>query len=108
MPLLPLNPRLQIIEDPITVKPRGRPSGSLNKKRSQKDIAFERLTRRNPSLFEHREREFSFSQQQGISQSGIRGRPVRRAQNEHQTRTNVAQSGNVLGIPTDMTSVFSI
>ena len=32
--VLPLYPRLQAIEDPITVKPCGRPSGSLNKKRS--------------------------------------------------------------------------
>lgn len=63
---------------PITVKPRGRPSGSLNKNGCRKDIAFERSTCRNPSLFEHREREFSFSQQQ--PQSGIRGRPVQRAQ----------------------------
>ena len=90
----------------MTVKPRGRPSGSLNKKRTRKDIAFERSTRRDPSLFEHREREFSISQR-GISRSGIRGRPVRRAQNER-TRENLAQSGNVSGIPTDMTSVFNI
>lgn len=80
----------------------------MNKKRSRKDIAFEQSTRRNPSLFEHREREFSFSQQRGIPRSGIRGRPVRRAQNEQETWTNLAQSGNVSGIPTDMTSVFSI
>ena len=108
MPLLPLDPRLQTIEDPITIKPPGRPSGSLNKKRSRKDIAFERSTRRNPSLFEHRESEFSVSQQRGIPRSGIRGKAVRRAQNEHQTRTDLAQSGNLSGIPADMTSVFSI
>lgn len=76
-----LDPRLQTIEDPITIKPRGRPSGSLNKKRNRKDIAFERSTRRNPSLFEHREREFSFLQQRGITRSGIRGKLVRKAQN---------------------------
>ena len=107
-PLIPLDPRLQSIEGPITVKPRGRLSGSLNKKQSRKDIAFERSTRRDPSLIEHREYEFLFSQQRGIPRSGIRGRPGRRAQNEQQTRANLAQSGNVSGIPTDMTSVFSI
>lgn len=104
--LFPLDPRLQTIEDPITVKPRGRPFGLLNKKRTRKEIAFERSTCRHPSLFKHRECEFPISQR-GISRSGIRGRPIRRAQNER-TRENLVQSGNVSGIPTDMTSVFSI
>ena len=45
-PLLPLDPRLQTIEDPITIKPCGQPSGSLNKKQSRKDIAFERPTQK--------------------------------------------------------------
>lgn len=72
----------------MTVKPRGQPFGSLNKKQTQKDIAFEQSPRRDPSLFEHRERKFSILQR-GISRSGIHGRPVRRAQNE-QTRENLA------------------
>ena len=107
-PILCLKPRLQTIEDLITVKPRGQPSGSLNKKQSQRDIAFERSTCRDPSLFEHREREFSASQQQGIPRSGILGKAVQRTQNRLRTRTNPPRSGNVSGVLTDMTSVFSI
>ena len=49
MSVLPLDPRLQAIKDPITVKPYGWPSSSLNKNRSRKDITFKRSTRRNLS-----------------------------------------------------------
>ena len=82
---LPLDPRLQEIEEPLMVTPRGRPSGSLNKKRSRKNSSFERSTQREPSRFEHIERDFSSSQsQRGIRRSGIRGNAVRRGQNRAQ------------------------
>lgn len=48
-----LDPRLQEIEEPLVVTPRGRPSGSLNKKHSRKDNTFDRSTQRKPSRFEH-------------------------------------------------------
>lgn len=57
-PPFPLDPRLQTIKDLITIKPRNQPSGSLNKKQARKDITFEQSTRRDPSLFEHRQRKF--------------------------------------------------
>lgn len=107
-PILRLDPRLQTIEDSITVKPRGRPSGSLNEKRSRRDIAFEQSTHRDPSLFEHRERAFSAFQQRRISPSGIRGKAVQKAQKWPQIRTDPPRSGNVSGVPRDMTSFFSI
>ena len=96
------------------VTPRGRPSGSLNKKQSQNNSSFERSTQREPSRFEHIERDFSSSQsQQGIRRSGIWGNAVRRGQNRAQNRpqnhrTDQSISGNVTGIPTEMTLVFSI
>ena len=42
--VFPLDPRLKEIEEPLVVKPRGRPSGALNKKRSRKSNDFERST----------------------------------------------------------------
>lgn len=42
--LFPLDPHLQRIKKPLVVKPRGQSSGSLNKKRSQKDNDFEEST----------------------------------------------------------------
>ena len=120
---LPLDPHLQKIEEPLVIKPRSRPSGSLNKKQSRKNDYFERSTRREPSRFEHVERDFS-SSQRGTRRTGIRGNAVRRGQhrpqnqpgnrpqnqpqNRSQSRTNQSTSGNVAGIPTEMTSVFSI
>lgn len=106
--LLRLDPRLQGIEEPLTVTPHGRLSRLLNKKRSRKDDNFERSTCREPSQFEHAERGFSSSQQRGIRRSGIRGNAVRRGQNRPQSRTDQSTSGIVAGIPTEMTSVFSI
>ncbi len=59
-----LDSRFQPIQDPIIVKLCGRPLDLLNKKRSRRDIAFERSTCRDPSLFKHRKRRFLASQQQ--------------------------------------------
>ena len=76
---LPLDPRLQEIEELVAVTPRGQPSGSLNKKRSQNNDTLDRSTRRKPSRFEHVERDFSSSQRE-IRRSGIRGNAVQRGQ----------------------------
>lgn len=51
--IFPLDPRLKKIQEPLVVKPRGRPSGSLNKKCSRKSNDFERSTGRELSRFEH-------------------------------------------------------
>ena len=112
---LPLDPRLQEIEEPVAVTLRGRLSGSLNKKRSRNNDTLDRSTRREPSRFEHVERNFS-SSQRGVRRSGIRGNAVRRGQNQSQnrpqnrsqSRADQSTSGNITGIPTEMTSVFSI
>lgn len=97
--LFPFDPRLQRIEEPLVVKP------SLNKKRRRKDNDSERSTRRELSQFERVERNFSSSQQRGIRRTGIRGNAIQRAGNRPTSQTN---SGNVAGIPTEMTSIFSI
>lgn len=106
--VFPLDPRLKEIQEPLTVKPRGRPSGSLNKKRSRKSHDFEQSTRRELSRFEHVERNILASQQ-GIRRSGIRGKAIRRGQNQLQGRSDPTSTpGNITGIPTEMTSVFRI
>lgn len=108
----PLDPRLKEIQEPLVVKPRGRPSGSLNKKRRRKSNDFERSTRRELSRFEHVERNILASrqpfQQRGIRRSGIHGRVVQRGQNQPQTRSDNSTLGNVTRIPTEMTCIFSI
>ncbi len=106
--VFPLDPRLKEIQEPLIVKPRGRPSDSLNKKRSQKSHDFEQSTRREPSRFEHVERNILASQQ-GIRRSGIRGKAIRRDRNRPQGRSDPTSTpGSITGILTEMTSVFRI
>lgn len=106
--IFPLDSRLKEIQEPLVIKLRGRPSGSLNKRRMRKSNDFSRLTRREFSRFEHVEQNILSSQQRGIRRSGIHGRAIRRGQNQPQTRSDNSTSGNVIGIPTEMTSIFSI
>ena len=106
--VFPLDPRLKEIEEPLVVKPRRRPSGALNKKRSRKSNNFEESTWGELSRFQHVEQHLLASQQRGIRQSGIRGKAIRKGQNRPQTRSDQSTSGNVTGIPMEMTSVFSV
>lgn len=83
------------------VKPRSRPSWSLNKQQSRKDNYFEQSTRRKPSGFEHVERNFS-SSQQGICRTGIRENAGQRGQHQLQKQLgnqpqNQSQIGPNLG-----------
>lgn len=56
----PLDPRLHGVEEPDQVKPRGRPSGSLNKKKpTRKEQKVQQSTQRDFSRFEHVNNQFN-------------------------------------------------
>lgn len=43
------------VQNPLPVKPKGRPARAPNKKRTAREAAFEDSTHREPSRFEHQE-----------------------------------------------------
>lgn len=72
-----LDPLLQV-RNPVVTKPKGRPPGALNKKRTAHEAEFENSTRRQPSRFEYEEANPS-TRGQGRGRPKGRGRRGRGA-----------------------------
>lgn len=110
-----LDPLLQV-RDPSRIKPKGRPAGALNKKRTAREAEFEDSTCREPSRFEYDNvpqelgrgggRERGRSRGRGGGRG--RGRPRGRGGQGRGQELEDREERNNNGVPESMLNVFQV